>query len=112
MARISHLPNGLQDQITLSDATTFPSTSEDNQYEMDPKIINRRGIYKDLYKSGKPYEDYQLRANFPIAMTVAPELFTPDKALIALSIADSVIVGPLGRGNPRPIRFQLSSILQ
>lgn len=69
---------------------------------MDPNIINRRGIYKDLYKSGKPFEDYQLRANFPIAMTVAPDLFTPEKALIALSIADSSIVGPVGMATLDP----------
>ncbi|KAJ6087722.1 hypothetical protein N7467_006636 [Penicillium canescens] len=76
--------------------------SEDSQYDVDPKIINRRGIYKDLYKSGKPYEDYQLRANFPIAMSVAPELFTPAKALVALSIADSAIVGPVGMATLDP----------
>ncbi|KAJ5529493.1 hypothetical protein N7527_002886 [Penicillium freii] len=76
--------------------------SEDSQYDVDAKIVNRRGIYKDLYKSGKPYEDYQLRANFPIAMSVAPELFTPAKALVALSIADSVIVGPIGMSTLDP----------
>ncbi|OQE41796.1 hypothetical protein PENCOP_c004G02568 [Penicillium coprophilum] len=76
--------------------------SEDSQYDVDAKIVNRRGIYKDLYKSGKPYEDYQLRSNFPIAMTVAPELFTPAKALVALSIADSAIVGPVGMATLDP----------
>ncbi|EKV09817.1 Glycogen debranching enzyme Gdb1, putative [Penicillium digitatum PHI26] len=76
--------------------------SEDTLYDVDAKIVNRRGIYKDLYKSGKPYEDYQLRSNFPIAMSVAPELFTPAKALIALSIADSVIVGPVGMATLDP----------
>ncbi|KAJ5887595.1 Glycogen debranching enzyme [Penicillium taxi] len=70
--------------------------SEDSKYDVDAKIINRRGIYKDLYKSGKPFEDYQLRGNFPIAMSVAPEIFTPAKALTALSIADSTILGPVG----------------
>ncbi|KAJ9249429.1 CAZyme family GH13 [Paecilomyces variotii] len=75
---------------------------EDGQYDVDPSIINRRGIYKDLYRSGKPYEDYQLRSNFPIAMTVAPELFTPSKALYALSIADSVLMGPTGMATLDP----------
>lgn len=69
---------------------------DDAQYDVDSSIINRRGIYKDLHRSGKPYEDYQLRANFPIAMTVAPELFNPDYALRALEIADTVIRGPTG----------------
>lgn len=69
---------------------------DDAQYDVDAKIINRRGIYKDLYKSGKPFEDYQLRANFTVAMAAAPDLFTPEKALAALSIADSAILGPVG----------------
>lgn len=71
-------------------------SEEDSQYDLDAKIINRRGIYKDLYKSGKPFEDYQLRSNFTIAMAVAPSLFTPEKALKALSIADDAILGPVG----------------
>ncbi|KAH8703379.1 putative glycogen debranching enzyme Gdb1 [Talaromyces proteolyticus] len=70
--------------------------ADDANYDVDPAIINRRGIYKDLYKSGKPYEDYQLRSNFPIAMTVAPDLFNPHHALQALSLADSVLLGPTG----------------
>ncbi|KAJ5104159.1 Glycogen debranching enzyme [Penicillium argentinense] len=76
--------------------------ADDGQYDVDPKIINRRGIYKDLYKSGKPFEDYQLRANFPIAMSVAPDLFTPANALTALSVADSAIVGPVGMATLDP----------
>ena len=72
------------------------NSSEDKNYNLDASIINRRGIYKDLYKTGKPYEDYQLRANFAIAMTVAPELFDIDHAYGAVLIADSAIRGPLG----------------
>jgi glycogen debranching enzyme len=59
-------------------------------------VVNRRGVYKDIYRSGKEYEDYQLRCNFPIAMTVAPDLFTQEYALGALKIADDVIRGPTG----------------
>jgi glycogen debranching enzyme len=70
--------------------------SEDSQFKVDSSLINRRGIYKDLYKSGKAYEDYQLRPNFSIAMTVAPELFTVERAYDAISIADKVIRGPVG----------------
>lgn len=76
--------------------------SEDTNFEVDSKIINRRGIYKDLYKSGKPYEDYQLRCNFPIAMTVAPDLFTPERALHALKVADDVLRGPTGMATLDP----------
>jgi glycogen debranching enzyme len=75
---------------------------EDVEENVDPAIINRRGIYKDLYRSGKPYEDYQLRPNFPIAMTVAPDLFTPERALIALKLADEVLRGPTGMATLDP----------
>ncbi|KAJ5916231.1 Glycogen debranching enzyme [Penicillium tannophilum] len=77
-------------------------SKDDSQYDVDASIINRRGIYKDLYKSGKPFEDYQLRSNFPIAMAVAPALFTPEKALTALAIADSAVVGPVGMATLDP----------
>lgn len=71
-------------------------SSKDGQYDIDPSLVNRRGIYKDLYHTGKPYEDYQLRPNFTIAMTVAPELFTPNLAVTALNITDEVLRGPVG----------------
>ena len=70
--------------------------AEDKSYDVNPSIVNRRGIYKDCYRSGKPYEDYQLRPNFPIAMTVAPSLFEPSHALHALELADEVLRGPIG----------------
>ena len=75
---------------------------DDVEDDVDPKIINRRGVYKDLYRSGKPYEDYQLRCNFPIAMTVAPDLFDPEHALIALKLADDVLRGPTGMATLDP----------
>ena len=75
---------------------------EDSKYDVNSSVVNRRGIYKDLYQSGKEYEDYQLRTNFPIAMTVAPELFTPAKALGALELADSVLRGPTGMATLDP----------
>ncbi|SSD61007.1 probable Glycogen debranching enzyme [Saccharomycodes ludwigii] len=70
--------------------------ADDDKYDIDPKIVNRRGIYKDLYKSGKSYEDYQLRPNAMIALTVAPELFTPEFAIGAIEITDKVLRGPIG----------------
>ena len=75
---------------------------EDKDFDVDPKIVNRRGIYKDLYQSGKPYEDYQLRPNFPIAMTVAPDLFTQSRALNALAAADKFLRGPTGMATLDP----------
>lgn len=75
---------------------------EDVDVDVNSRIVNRRGIYKDIYRSGKEYEDYQLRPNFPIAMTVAPDLFTPQKALIALANADRVLRGPTGMATLDP----------
>jgi glycogen debranching enzyme len=67
-----------------------------SRYDINPAIVNRRGIYKDVYRGKKEYRDYQLRPNFPIAMTVAPDLFNPAHALGALEIADKVLRGPYG----------------
>ena len=75
---------------------------DDAKYDVNTKVVNRRGIYKDLYKSGKEYEDYQLRANFPVAMTVAPDLFDDSHALAALELADKVIRGPTGMATLDP----------
>ncbi|KZT43121.1 glycoside hydrolase family 13 protein [Sistotremastrum suecicum HHB10207 ss-3] len=71
---------------------------DDAAYNVDPNIVNRRGIYKDVLGSGRGREwsDYQFRCNFPIAMTVAPELFDPKHALAALKLADKVLKSPLG----------------
>ncbi|RDW77130.1 putative glycogen debranching enzyme [Coleophoma cylindrospora] len=76
--------------------------SEDKNYDVNPAVVNRRGIYKDLYRSGKEYEDYQLRPNFPIAMTVAPAIFNQEHALGALSLADKTIRGPTGMATLDP----------
>lgn len=75
---------------------------EDSSFCVNAKVVSRRGIYKDVYKSGKEYEDYQLRCNFPIAMAVAPDLFTPTYALGALKIADDAIRGPTGMATLDP----------
>lgn len=75
---------------------------DDSRYDINSAIVNRRGIYKDLYRSGKEYEDYQLRPNFAIAMTVAPSLFDPKHALHALELADSVLRGPTGMATLDP----------
>lgn len=75
---------------------------DDSKYDVNPAIINRRGIYKDLYKSGKEYEDYQLRPNFPIAMTVASDLFDDTHAFHALSVVDDVLRGPTGMATLDP----------
>lgn len=78
------------------------SPDEDKNYDVNTAIVNRRGVYKDLYKSGKEYEDYQLRPNFPISMTVAPDLFESSHAVSALVLADGVLRGPQGMATLDP----------
>lgn len=78
------------------------SKDEDSKYDVNPNVVNRRGIYKDLYKSGKEYEDYQLRPNYPISMTAAPDLFDPEHALHSLVLTDGVLRGPTGMATLDP----------
>ncbi|KIJ65141.1 glycoside hydrolase family 133 protein [Hydnomerulius pinastri MD-312] len=81
---------------------------EDLNYAVNTSLVNCRGIYKDVYGSGpgREWSDYQFRPNFPIAMTVAPELFDPSHALHALQLADQVLRGPLGMKTLDPSDMQ------
>lgn len=54
------------------------------------------GWYKDTIGATRKWQDTQLRPNLCIAMTVAPECFTPDKAKRALKVVSERLIGPLG----------------
>ncbi|XP_053198352.1 glycogen debranching enzyme-like [Scomber japonicus] len=64
--------------------------------EKHPQLVHKKGIYKDSFGASSPWCDYQLRPNFPIAMVVAPELFTVEKAWESLCVAELKLLGPLG----------------
>lgn len=70
--------------------------SFDSKYVIDSKVVNQRGIYKDIFGSASVYADYQLRPNQCVAMVVAPELFDPSHVLIALEQIETKLLGPLG----------------
>lgn len=88
----------------------FLDPAEDGKYNITSSLVNRRGIYKDVYGSGvgREWSDYQFRCNFPIAMTVAPEMFNPEHALGALRLSNEVLVGPLGMKtlDPRDMQYR------
>ncbi|XP_029380341.1 glycogen debranching enzyme-like isoform X2 [Echeneis naucrates] len=84
-------------QIQNSFETNFwVSADPKDPTEKHPDLVHKRGIYKDSFGASSPWCDYQLRPNFTIAMVVAPELFTVERAWHALEVAESKLLGPLG----------------
>ncbi|ORZ07829.1 glycogen debranching enzyme [Absidia repens] len=80
--------------------------ADDGKYLLDSNIVNRRCMYKDVWKATKPYTEYQLRPNFCCAMVVAPELFGKQHAQAALQLAYKVILGPLGMRTLDPSDYE------
>lgn len=66
--------------------------AEDKKFDVDIELINKRGIYKDVYGSADKFTDYQLRPNICIAMSYAPELFTPVNAQICLENIENILM--------------------
>ena len=65
---------------------------EDQSYVIDRKLINRRGIYKDVFKSTHGYTDYQLRPNLCVAMAYAPDLFQEDHARVCVKNVEEILM--------------------
>ncbi|KAI8845837.1 glucanotransferase domain of glycogen debranching enzyme-domain-containing protein [Chytriomyces cf. hyalinus JEL632] len=82
----------------------FIPEATDDQYELSSvsAFISKRGIYKDTLESSQPYTDVQFRPNFCVALAVAPELFNPDHARIALEQMKKDMLGPLGMKTLHP----------
>ena len=65
---------------------------QDHQHDIKSNLVNRRGIYKDVYGSTDQYTDYQLRPNICIAMSYAPELFNRKNAQTCLSNIANILM--------------------
>ncbi|KAJ2887686.1 bifunctional 4-alpha-glucanotransferase/amylo-alpha-1,6-glucosidase, partial [Coemansia aciculifera] len=77
-------------------------------HHVDGTLVNRRGIYRDTFGATAAWADYQFRPNIAIAMTVAPELFDADHALVCLHKMSSVLAAPLGMRtlDPADMRYR------
>lgn len=68
----------------------------DAAYQVETHLIRHRGIYKDTFRASDIQCDYQLRPNFALAMHIAPALFDPRHARLALRMVERYLLGPLG----------------
>ena len=56
-------------------------------------LSTKEFYYKDyLLHNEKKYQEYQLRPNFLIAMALSPQLFTREKAMKALELAEKYLL--------------------
>lgn len=57
-------------------------------YSVNQMAVRRKGVYKDTFRSHRESNDYLLRPNVCIAMSLAPELFSPERACKHLLLAE------------------------
>lgn len=69
---------------------------DDPQIDVHPELVNRRRVYRDVYRCSRVWSEYQLRPNFCIAIAVASDMFDPLRAWDALQLTKTVLMGPLG----------------
>uniref|UniRef100_A0A4W6G5N5 Glycogen debranching enzyme n=1 Tax=Lates calcarifer TaxID=8187 RepID=A0A4W6G5N5_LATCA len=93
---LSRTPSGTSSCSSAFEAGFWVSGDPNDPNEKHPDLVHKKGIYKDSYGASSPWCDYQLRPNFTIAMVVAPELFTVERAWKALEVAEKKLLGPLG----------------
>ncbi|CAD8122387.1 unnamed protein product [Paramecium sonneborni] len=61
-------------------------------YQIVEKHVRHRQIYKDIVKSSKPRNEYQLRCNASVAIGLAPELFHKEKAMFHLATVEAYLL--------------------
>ncbi|KAJ1607173.1 glycogen debranching enzyme Gdb1p [Cryptosporidium canis] len=69
-------------------------SNETSEYLVDFKIVNKREIYKDTFKSTHGWTDYQLRSNIAVAIGVSKDLFDPDHALKSIQAVENYLFSP------------------
>jgi glycogen debranching enzyme len=70
--------------------------AHDAKFFIEERHVGVRGVYKDTVGSSTEFADYQFRPNVAVAMTVAPELFDPVRAVICLNAMDERLMGRTG----------------
>ena len=69
-----------------------------NKTNIEGSSIFIEEIYKDVVNSSNHSSENQFRPNFIIAMALAPDLFTPSRALIALKNVEKHLLVENGLG--------------
>jgi glycogen debranching enzyme len=59
---------------------------------IDKRLVNRRVIYKDVFKPSQAFTEYQLRPNLCVAMSYAPELFNAENARNCIKVVENVLM--------------------